>query len=168
MLVFAICVAGYPNPGLADVSVGIFIVDGVRYQNIGQAYADCTNLSGNYHYTRCEIWDYNLVNGEAMNSLPWDPNGGSGYTPFDLHLGPGTLKICDSSGGICGSSGFTFVIPRLSRVTGAGRTSSLAGGTVIQAGNLFTANPKTLVQVGDADSTASFGSVLSNVTVDCN
>lgn len=132
MMVFVVCIAGYPNPGLADVSVGVFIVDGVRYQTIGQAYADCINpaiMGGNYHYSRCEIWDYNLVNGEVMNSLPWDPNGGNtGYTPFDLHLGPGTLKICDA---LCGSSGFTFVIPRLSRVTGAGRTSALPGGTVI-------------------------------------
>ena len=74
MLVFVICVAGHPNAGRADVSVGIFIVDGVRYQTIGQAYADCTNpaiMGGNYHYSICEIWDYNLVNGETMTSLPW-------------------------------------------------------------------------------------------------
>jgi hypothetical protein len=101
-----------------------------------------------------------------MNSLPWDPSGipANGYIPFDLHLGPGTLKICDTS---CGS--FPFVIPRLSRVTGTGRTSdSLASGTVIQAGSSFPTTGKTLVQIGDVDGSASFGTLLSSVTVDCN
>jgi hypothetical protein len=169
VLVFLVCLAVHPSPGRADDAWGIFIVDGVRYANIGAAYAACTAAA----YSRCEIWDYNLIvanggAGEAMNSLPWDPNGSTsnGYVPFELHLGPGTLKICDAG---C-STGFTFVVPRLSKVTGAGRTSdTLAGGTVIQAGSSFpTTGHNTLVRIGDADNSNSFGTLLSSVTVDCN
>jgi hypothetical protein len=162
----AVCVTGYPRSGRADVSisVGVFIVDGFRYKTIGDAYSACTTAA----YTRCEIWDYNLIvansgNGEVMDSLPWDKNGSG--TPIDLRLGPGTLKICNAC---TVPNQFTFVVPRLSHVTGVGRTSSgVVGGTVIQAGTNFSNG--TLVQIGDGNgSSPSFGSMLSNVTVDCN
>ena len=159
----------YPQSGVADVSVsvGVFIVDGSRYKTIGDAYAACTTAG----YNRCEIWDYNLVAanggaGEVMDALPWLPNGSG--TPFYLHLGPGTLKICDTLS-VC-TAGLTFVIPKLSRVVGAGRTSDTqVGGTVIQAGAAFlTTGTNTLVRIGDTPSDNSFGVLLSQVTVDCN
>ena len=56
-------------------------------------------------------------------------------------------------------------------MTGSGRTSgSQASGTTIQAGTGFPSN-RVLVQLGDGTSgspIASFGSLLSSVTVDCN
>lgn len=163
VLVFVICVVGYPNPGRADDAWGIFIVDGFRYANISDAWTACKNST----YLFCEIWDYNLAgpNGEVMNSLPWTTNAGDTKT-VDLHLGTGTLTICST-----GCTPFTFVVPRLWRVTGAGRNGgSTNAGTVIQAGTGFSGPPagRALVQVGSDFGSISFGSLLSSVTVDCN
>jgi len=111
---------------------GVYVVDGVTILNIGAAYSLCTG-AGTLTPAGCQIWDYNLQAGEVMNSLPWSNTGSE--VPIELHLGPGKLKICDTTS--CAQS-FSFTVPRLSRVIGSGRqnTGSTVG-TAIVAGSNF-------------------------------
>lgn len=110
---------------------GVYVVDGVTIVNIGAAYSLCTG-AGTLTPAGCQIWDYNLQGGEAMNSLPWSNTGSA--VPIELHLGPGKLKICDSG---CMQS-FSFTVPRLSRVIGSGRQNTQSTiGTAIVAGSNF-------------------------------
>ena len=50
-------------PSIADVTTGVFVVDGVRYKTIGDAYKDCSDATRNYAYPACLLMGYNTSSG---------------------------------------------------------------------------------------------------------
>ena len=172
----------------------VFIVDGVTILTLADAYNHCAATSSTAGFKGCEIWDYSFSNGipEFLNAQPW-PNDGSEAANVHVHLGPGTIDVCEGMGDrhglVCGTGlnpSFCWFIGS-GVVEGAGRSNSSGTfGTRIVAGSAFAgcatgeaaANPtpaNAVVVIGDVAysggiivSRNTFGSRLTNVTVDAN
>ncbi len=151
-----------PNPN-------VYVVDGVTYKSIREAYNACSanRTANNGGIGTCDIYDSNLP--ETMQQLPWKADHTERIN-VNLHLGPGVLTLCDSGttyDGAC-SAPFSLATGNGGHITGAGAGLSLSDtNSIIRAGALETGLP--LMILGDTSTTQdSFGSIIRDVDVDCN